>query len=292
MSFNKKMEFEGKDVADAISKACKSLNVSQENLDIEVLTTGSSGIFGLCRQKTRLRVAVKQEDSQVTAERDSNKREERKTKSEKTKKAEKKKRVSVQEKKQEERPAPPVKPQAEPDKDSDTDIQLDPALPAQVENDLKKMLEMMNFPSEVTVTSDRENITAQIDGEYVDAIVGEKGRILDSLQYLIRKMIGKNFPDKAIISLDAGDFRANRDEELKQLGLKLAAEVKKKGRTRSIPSLNPYERRIVHIALQDDKDIRSRSVGEGLFKKVLIYRPGKGRKGSARRKKGGRNKKQ
>jgi len=290
MSFNKKMEFEGKDVADAISKACKSLNVSQENLEIEVLTTGSSGIFGLCRQKTRLRVAIKQDVSQLTAE--SPPKKESKIKNEKAKFSEKKKRVSAPEKKQEDKPQPSktVQVELEREKEPAKDIQLVPSLLAQVETDLKRMLEMMNFPSEVIVTNDQENVTAQIKGQYVDEIVGDKGKILDSLQYLLRKMIGKNFPEKAIISLDAGDFRANRDEELKQLGLKLAAEVKKKGRTRSIPSLNPYERRIVHIALQDDKDVRSRSVGEGLFKKVLIFRPGKSRKGPARKRKGNRNK--
>jgi len=288
MSFNKKMEFEGKDVADAISKACKSLNVSQENLDIEVLTTGSSGIFGLCRQKTRLRVAIKQEDGQLAAEKPP--RKESKTKNEKAKFSEKKKSVSEPEKKPADKPRPPVTTQVEQEKEPAKDVQLAPSLLAQVETDLKRMLEMMNFPSEVTVTSDQENVTAQIKGLYVDEIVGDKGKVLDSLQYLLRKMVGKNFPEKAIISLDAGDFRVNRDEELRQLALKLADEVKKKGRTRSIPSLNPYERRIIHIALQDDKDIRSRSVGEGLFKKVLIYRPGKSRKGPARKRKGGRNK--
>jgi len=61
MPLHKKMEFEGKDVAEAISKACKTLNVSQENLDIEVLKTGTSGIFGLGSQKARLRVALKNE---------------------------------------------------------------------------------------------------------------------------------------------------------------------------------------------------------------------------------------
>jgi len=288
MSFNKKMEFEGKDVADAISKACKSLNVSQENLDIEVLTTGSSGIFGLCRQKTRLRVAIKQEDSQLTTEKPP--RKESKAKNEKAKFSGKKKSVPAPEKKQEDISQSPVTTQIEQKKEPAKDVQLAPSLLTQVETDLKRMLEMMNFPSEVAVTNDQENVTAQIKGQYVDEIVGDKGKVLDSLQYLLRKMVGKNFPEKAIISLDAGDFRANRDEELSQLALKLAAEVKKKGRTRSIPSLNPYERRIIHIALQDDKDIRSRSVGEGLFKKVLIYRPGKSRKGSARKRKGGRNK--
>ena len=109
---------------------------------------------------------------------------------------------------------------------------------------------------------------------------------------MLRKIIGKKYSEKAIISLDAGDFRAVRTEELRQLGLELAAEVKKSGKTGSIPSLNPSERRVVHLALQDDKDVRSRSVGEGLFKKVLIYRPGsKGRKGPARKRKGGQNKK-
>ena len=68
MPLHKKMEFEGKDVAEAISKACKTFNVSQEDLDIEVLTTGTSGIFGLCKQKARLRVALKKEDGLKTTE--------------------------------------------------------------------------------------------------------------------------------------------------------------------------------------------------------------------------------
>jgi spoIIIJ-associated protein len=109
---------------------------------------------------------------------------------------------------------------------------------------------------------------------------------------LLRKIIVKKYSEKAIISLDAGNFRADRTEELNQLGQELASEVKKSGKTRSIPSLNPSERRVVHLALQDDKDVRSRSVGEGLFKKVLIYRPGsKSKKGPARKRKGSKNKK-
>ena len=288
MASHKKREYEGKDIADAISKACKSLNVSQEDLDIEVLTTGTSGIFGLCRQKCRLRVAVKGEDSQK-AEKKPPKRPV-KSKSEKEKAFAKKKRPSLKEKKKEDMPEPSAKTQ-EKDREPKKDIQLGADLLAQVEADLSRLLELMASPSEISVSSDQENVTALIKGEYVTEIVAQNGKILDSLQYLLRKMIGKKFTEKAIISLDAGDFRAKRNEELKQLGLQYAEEVKKSGKTRSIPSLNPSERRVVHLALQDDKDVRSRSVGEGLFKKVLIYRPGKGRKGPARRKKGGKNKK-
>ena len=288
MPLDKKNEFEGKDVADAISKACKSLNVSQENLDIEVLTTGTSGIFGLCRQKTRLRVSVKKEYRQKTEEKPSKRA--AKAKSEKTEIIEKKKRASSREKKKEARPEPSAKVQdiaREPKKD----FQVGPELLAKVEVDISRLLELMASPSEVSVSSSQENVNVLIKGEHVDEIVAENGKILDSLQYLLRKMIGKSFTEKAIITLDAGDFRAKRNEELKQLGLQLAAEVKKSDKTRSIPSLNPSERRVVHIALQDDKDIRSRSVGEGLFKKVLIYRPGKGKKRPPRRRKGSKNRK-
>ncbi|MCI5143981.1 MAG: hypothetical protein D3923_00300 [Candidatus Electrothrix sp. AR3] len=73
---------------------------------------------------------------------------------------------------------------------------------------------------------------------------------------------------------------------MKEQALKLAVQVKEDGMTQAIPALNPSERREVHMVLQDDKGIRSRSVGDGLFKKVLIYKPG--RKKSYSRKNRGR----
>ncbi len=288
MPSHKKNEFEGKDIADAISKACESLNVSQENLDIEVLTTGSSGIFGLCRQKARLRATVKGEVSEKPEEK--TRKKQARAKGEKTKPQEKKKKVAAKEKKKTERPEP-QKTELKEEKTAIKDITISSELLNQVETDLVQLLEHIGLESKVSVSSDQENVIAQIEGDHIEAIVDQNGKILDSLQYLLRKMIGKKFTEKAIISLDAGNFRADRNEELKQLGRELAEEVKKGGKTRSIPSLNPSERRVVHLALQDDKEIRSRSVGEGLFKKVLIYRPGKGRKGSPKRKRGSRNKK-
>jgi spoIIIJ-associated protein len=223
MPLDKKNEFEGKDVADAISKACKSLNVPQENLDIEVLTTGTSGIFGLCRQKTRLRVSVKKEYRQKTEEKPSKRP--AKAKSEKTEIIEKKKRASSREQKKEDRPESSAKVQdiaREPKKD----FQVGPELLAKVEVDISRLLELMASPSEVSVSSSQENVDVLIKGEHVDEIVAENGKILDSLQYLLRKMIGKSFTEKAIITLDAGDFRAKRNEELKQLGLQRRGQEK------------------------------------------------------------------
>jgi spoIIIJ-associated protein len=289
MALHNKMEFEGKDIAEAISKACKALKVPQENLDIEVLTTGTSGIFGLCKQKARLRVGVKKE-SRETGDAEPIKKPS-KPKREKTKSEEKKLEKIAKEKTKTAKIQPAEKAESAATEAGD-DLMVAEELQADVKTDLVKILELMNYPSEVSVTSDKENVTAQIKGQHVNEIIEQNGKLLDSLQYLLRKIIGKKYSEKAIISLDAGDFRAARTEELKQLSLELAAEVKKNGKTRSIPSLNPSERRVVHVALQDDKDVRSRSVGEGLFKKILIYCPGsKGKKGSPKRRKGSRNKK-
>ena len=86
-----------------------------------------------------------------------------------------------------------------------------------------------------------------------------------------------------MFSLDAGDYRERRRQELEERAVELASEVRESGKTHSIPALNPAERRIVHMTLQDDATIRSRSVGEGHFKKILIYVPGKGKKKGGRR---------
>jgi len=260
MPLHKKMEFEGKDVAEAISKACKTFNVSQEDLDIEVLTTGTSGIFGLCKQKARLRVALKKEDGLKTAEKSP--RRPAKSKSEKERTIEKKKITAVKEKKKAAK-GKPVEEALEVVKEAREDVVIGEDLLAHLKVDLVRILELMHYPSEVSVSSDKEYVTAQIKGEYVNEIVEQNGKILDSLQYLLRKIVGKKYSEKAIISLDAGDFRAVRTEELKQLALELAVEVKKSGKTGSIPSLNPSERRVVHLALQDDKaDMRyERSTG-------------------------------
>jgi spoIIIJ-associated protein len=130
-------------------------------------------------------------------------------------------------------------------------------------------------------------VHAKITGEFVDVLVGPEGQTLDGLQYVMRKIITRKFSQKVLFSLDAAGFRENRMAELQERALRLAQEVKETGKTRTIPAINPAERRMVHMALQDDTEIRSRSVGEGLFKKVLIYLPGKGRRRSPRKKKVG-----
>jgi len=275
-----KMEYKGTDVEEAIDNACAALNVSREELDIRIVSTGSTGIFGLGRKKAAVQVSLKKEGGQ-----------------EQKRPAPEKKASAA--KARPERPVPPnrkanaPKARAEQPGESEEPEEAmgDPVTPEEMEAirvDIAKIVELMGCPSAISVEQDQNNkVHAKISGEFVDILVGSEGQTLDGLQYLLRKIITRKFPQKVLFALDAGGFRENRMAELQERALRLAQEVKETGKTRTIPAINPAERRMVHMALQDDTEIRSRSVGEGLFKKVLIYLPGKGRRRSPRKKKSG-----
>jgi spoIIIJ-associated protein len=141
----------------------------------------------------------------------------------------------------------------------------------------------MGCPSTVTVDAEDGTAHCKVSDDHQEVLTSQDGRVLDSLQYLLRKIISKKITGRIQLTIDVGDFREKRFQELKERAIEYAALVKEDGKTQVISSLNPSERRVVHVALQDDPDIRSRSVGEGLFKKVLIYKPGKGRKNNNRK---------
>ena len=267
----KELVFDGSDVADAIKKACSDLNVSQDKLDIEIVRTGASGIFGLIRRKARVKVALKEasakpEEQEVAVA----------------------PKVADREPKRQARPAKKDGPrERRPRQESEPPAAMTDELFAIVEEDTGRMLDLMGFPSKVTVSQEENKVMVHIAGDHDERIVGSEGQTLDALQYLLRKMVSRKVPGRVMITMDVGDFRARRKEELIELARQLADEVRETGKTRMLPSLNPAERRIVHVCLQQDNTIRSRSVGDGIFKKVLIYLPSKGRKRGPRRRKNG-----
>jgi spoIIIJ-associated protein len=301
-------DFYGKDVTEVIARACKELSAAQGDLDIEVLETGSAGIFGLCKKKAHIRVTRKgtvQEQVKPVArepEKAEAVQEEEKPSGPRPKKPAKKKQPSVKvekssDKKQEKAAAPAKEKKEEPAAPKPGEKKApakDPApreLPSEevlatVQQDTSELLKIMGFASEVAVKLVDGAVECRISKEYQEALVGSEGRTLDSLQYLLRKMMSGRLPDRMMLSLDVGDYRERRALELTKRARELAEQVKEDGKTQAIAALNPSERRVVHMVLQEDKAIRSRSVGEGLFKKVLIYKPGKKNKSNARKGKG------
>lgn len=292
----KAKDFYSKNVPDAIRQACAEFGISQEKLNIEVIETGSAGIFGLCRKRAHIRVTLKKgseatgksipqngtsaisstSDDVVLEEADTSRESTSLSEPKRTSKARGKGRRIEKDRKSEDARAQ-VKETGPVEPPSDEVL-------ASINSCLDNILQLMGLPSETNVKFNGSGINCQVDGEHEETIAGPDGRILDSMQYLLRKMFSHELPDRMMIDLNAGDFRERRKEELKKTAVELAEKVKAEGKTQAIPALNPSERRVVHVALQDDKSVRSRSVGEGLFKKVLIYKPGsKSRKSGGRR---------
>ncbi len=295
----KEKNFYDKSVTQAIQQACSAFSTSQENLEIEVLETGTTGIFGLCKKKAHIRVNLKREaGAGAVGEQQRNVAAAEQPVPETEQKVEK---SPVEQQPQPvaaaaetaaaetvltaESPAgsesmpetreESAKPPAGPEPPTDEVL-------ASIRTDLDRILHLMNCVSEIAVQVEGNMEQCRIVGEHDETILGPEGRSLDSLQYLLRKMTSSRLPEKMLLDIDTGNFRERRTLELQKLAGELADLVKGDGKTQVIPALNPFERRVVHLVLQEDKGVRSRSVGDGLFKKVLIFKPGKGRKPRAR----------
>lgn len=269
---SEQQEFSGKAVADAIKKACDTMGVAQEQLDIEVVSPGSVGIFGLIRKKARIRACVKGQtppvatevvvaDSVVVAP------------------APKREKVVVA--------AVATESTESIEALEEPVVEASPESVALIEKEILKVLDLMGFPATVESTVDGGVVDCVIKTEFEEELSDQDGKILDSLQYIVRKIVVKKVEERLRINLDVNNFRDRRLEDLKVRALALATQVKEDGKTQVITSLNPSERRAIHMVLQEDKAIRSRSVGDGLFKKILIYKPGKGNRGGGRRRSGG-----
>ena len=240
----------------AIAKACQDLRTTQDKLNIEVVAAGSTGFFGLFGKKmASVKVSLKGTGQKSSGH---------SRKGGKDKRFQKKgspRRSSTPGRSPEKAPA------------DISQEHLD-----QVKTDLEKILELMGFATSVEVSNEANKINAHIAADHDEAIIGQGGQTLDSIQYLMRKIISRRVDGRVMFSLDAGDYRNRRRQELEEKALELAEEVRQSSRTKSIPALNPAERRIVHMTLQNDRSIRSRSVGDGHFKKILIYLPNQGKK--------------
>lgn len=257
-----KLQYSGKTVEEAIDKACQKLGAAREDLDIKIITPGSKGFFGLGRRQAQITATPRnggsestavQEDRPTTAEMDIPPATNQEPTSRETKK----------DKRQNNRGS-----RREP-------VQPDPNEIIEITTVIKKIIGIMGLKAEVEATVVNNRIKAVINGPDNELIIGPRGETIDAIQYLVRKIISHKYPHKLFFALDVGNYRHRRRQELEKLALELAVKVKDSGVTETIAAMNPAERRIVHLTLQDDREIRSVSMGDGLFKKIRIYVPSK-----------------
>ena len=167
-----------------------------------------------------------------------------------------------------------------------------------VENDateyLKSILVGMGFTDvAVTAREAEEDVYFEITcGEDYGNIIGRRGETLDALQYLTRLFVNRSNDNNKRVALNVGDYRARREETLRALAKRQAQRVLKYGRSSSLEPMNPYERRIIHTAIQEIEGVTSHSVGEGDRRRVVVTPEGGDRRGNYRNdRRGGRDRK-
>lgn len=144
------------------------------------------------------------------------------------------------------------------------------------ENNAKKFLndvfQAMGITATIQVVFDQENSTVDIniDGDEMGVLIGKRGQTLDSLQYLVSLVINKNSESYIKVKLDTENYRERRKETLENLAKNIAFKVKRTRKPVSLEPMNPYERRIIHSALQNDKFVETYSEGEEPYRKVVI----------------------
>lgn len=159
---------------------------------------------------------------------------------------------------------------------------------------LKSILEGMGFNGvSVTAKETDEDIYFEITCEEdYGNIIGRRGETLDALQYLTRLFVNRAEDNNKRVALNVGDYRARREETLKALAKRQANRVLKYGRSTALEPMNPYERRIIHTAIQEVEGVTSHSVGEGDRRRVVITPEGGEKRGNYRNdRRGGRREK-
>ena len=137
---------------------------------------------------------------------------------------------------------------------------------------LKEVFAAMNLTVVVDVKYDENEKAMDINlsGDEMGVLIGKRGQTLDSLQYLVSLVINKGSEDYIRVKLDTEDYRARRKDTLENLAKNISYKVKRTKRPVSLEPMNPYERRIIHSALQNDKYVTTHSEGEEPFRRVIV----------------------
>jgi len=137
---------------------------------------------------------------------------------------------------------------------------------------LSDVFSAMGIQAEIDLSYDEINTTLDINikGDEMGVLIGKRGQTLDSLQYLVSLVVNKNNDEYIKIKLDTENYRARRKETLENLAKNIAYKVKRTRKPVSLEPMNPYERRIIHSALQNDKYVETYSEGEEPYRKVVI----------------------
>lgn len=243
---SKTYEFQGKNVEQALNQASDELNIPVEKINHEVIAYGSSGIFGLVGvKKARIKVFISKKKTAVKPKESS----------------ELKKRDSADTQTLTEATA----------SDNTGALNEDPSLIEAGIVALQKIAGGITDGADVAVDETRENLCFTISGGESGVLIGKRGQTLEAIQYLLEKIINKKSTNRIRVFVDVEGYLEKRKNNLKQMATRMAEKAKRTKKPMTIGQLNAHDRRIIHIHLKDEKAIRTQSVGDGYYRKLMIF---------------------
>ncbi len=247
------LEFEGKNVDTAVQMACDELNLTTDDIQYKVLSRGSSGIFGLAgAKKARIKVILPEKSMEIEPEADN-----------------------------------VILPEAASEKSTQSADSISAEDPSgnmqhsdSGENSLELSREVLQrivdaITSDATITAEETNgrIVLNVNGGNAGALIGKKGQTLEAIQSLVDKIVNKQHrhDDRIRVLVDVEGYLATRKINLEKLAQRLADKSKRIRKPISLGQMNGYDRRIVHLALKDDPEVKTKSRGEGYMRKLVIF---------------------
>ena len=137
---------------------------------------------------------------------------------------------------------------------------------------LEDVFHAMDMKVEIMITKseDGKNVDVELKGDEMGVLIGKRGQTLDSLQYLTNLAVGKQVNEYVKVKLDTEDYRTRRKETLENLARNIAYKVKRTKRPVSLEPMNPFERRVIHSALQNDRYVSTHSEGDEPYRHVVV----------------------
>jgi spoIIIJ-associated protein len=288
------VEIEGKTIDEAIERACREFNVPREKLNIEIISEGTTGFLGIGSKKALIKASLINLD--IAFEAAPVERPQVKTVPSPSPKE------AIPAERPPAKPAPvkmpPAKPAmaktpvretealrtapAETAKEPQVNVHVPaPRKPEAVAESSEKITEKaksilegilsrMGVDCPVTVAETGEAITLNIEGDSGGLLIGKRGQNLDAIQYIVNKATSQSENGRKPIIIDSGSYRKRREESLLMLASKLGEKVKKTKKAVTVSNMNAHDRRIIHLALQNDTSLVTKSRGEGDYRKIVI----------------------
>ena len=247
-----------KTLSDAITEALIQLGITSDQLEYDVIEKGSAGFLGIGSRQAVIRAwkkEVKEESVEEIIQKELVKPVEREIIREEKKKPVKQAEKPAVEKKAEETVVSKVEEKSK----------------EECEKFLKDVLRAMGMDVKLTSTVDEDGaLNIDMEGEHMGNLIGKRGQTLDSLQYLANRVANKYQEGYVRVKLDTENYRQRRKETLENLAKNIAYKVKRTKKPVYLEPMNPYERRIIHSALQADRYVNTHSEGEEPYRRVVV----------------------